>query len=435
VLHVEPPLAGALTAAAVDAPLEALETAPRGAPVQPGEGARALAAALVLALAGGLILNLMPCVFPVLAIKAAGIAGAAGGRVRAAGLAYGAGVLASLWALAAVLLVLRAGGQALGWGFQLQSAPFVAALVLLMTAVGVNLLGAYEAGIGLAARAGGADRGTGLRGAFFSGVLATALATPCTAPFMAAALGYALAQPAPAALAVFTALGLGLAAPFLLLAEVPGLATRLPRPGPWMARLRQGLAFPMLAAALWLAWVYTRQRGPDAAALLLGAALALAFGLWAWGFVQRGRRALPLTGVAAGGALAAVLLALALRGGGTPTPGGIAWAPWSAAAVAQHRADGRPVFVDFTADWCLTCKVNERVALADARVARAFAAADVAALKADWTAYDPAITAALAALGRSGVPVYVYYPPGAPGRVLPELLTPGIVLRALEGGG
>lgn len=424
----------ALSAVRVDLPVAALAAPP--ATTEPAPAHFGLALALALAFAGGVILNLMPCVFPVLALKVTGLAGAAGGRARAVGLAYAGGVLASVWVLAAVLLALRAGGHAIGWGFQLQNAPFVAALALLMTAVGVNLLGAFEVGAGLAARAGELDRRGGLGGAALAGVLAVLLATPCTAPFMAAALGYALAQPPAHALAVFTALALGLAAPFLALAELPGLAARLPRPGPWMLRLRQGLAFPMLAAALWLSWVYGRERGHDAGVLLIGAMLVLAFALWAVGLLQR-RGTWPARVSAVAGALAtAALLAAALRlpaaASDASAAGALAWQPWSEAAVAEHRAAGRPVFVDFTADWCLTCKVNERVALGSARVVRAFAARGVVALKADWTRHNPAITRALAGFGRSGVPLYLYYPPGGEGRVLPELLTPGVVLSALE---
>jgi thiol:disulfide interchange protein DsbD len=351
-------------------------------------------------------------------------------------------VLASFWLLAGLLLALRAAGGGVGWGFQLQSPGFVAAMALLLTAVGLNLMGAFEVGLGLSRLAGSAPQPAGYPGSFLTGVLAVLVATPCTAPFMGAALGFALARPAAEALTIFTALGLGMAAPYLLLAEMPGLLARLPRPGAWMVTLRQGLAFPLFATAVWLIWVLGRQSGVDAVGLLLLAALGVGFAAWGVGHLQRGpqRRWLPGAVVLVGLGIAVVLgFAAAMRPAAlvstpardTATSSVIGWQPWSAQRVAQLRAEGRPVFVDFTAAWCISCQVNKQVALDTDAVARRFAELGVAALEADWTRYDPAITQALADFGRSGVPLYVYYPPGGAPRLLPAVLTPAVVLEVV----
>ena len=442
--------AGRVPAVAVDVPVRLLDQAPAaGQPVaarakQPATGGMGLALAAGLALLGGLILNLMPCVFPVLSVKVLSfiqLAHGDPGRVRRHGLAFLAGVLVSFWLLAGLLLALRAAGGGVGWGFQLQSPGFVAAMALLLTAVGLNLLGAFEVGLGLARLAGSAPQPAGYPGSFLTGVLAVLVATPCTAPFMGTALGFALARPAPEALAIFTALGLGMALPYLLLAEMPGLLARLPRPGAWMVTLRQGLAFPLFATAVWLAWVLGRQAGVDAVALLLLAALGVGLAAWGAGHLQRGtRRWLPGAVVLAGLGIAAVLgFAAAMRPVESAAPvraaspaAGIDWQPWSAPRVTELRAAGRPVFVDFTAAWCISCQVNKQVALDTPAVARRFAELGVVALQADWTRYDPAITEALAGFGRSGVPLYVYYPPGGEPKLLPAVLTPATVLAALD---
>jgi thiol:disulfide interchange protein DsbD len=442
--------AGRVPAVAVDVPVRVLDQAPAaGQPVaarakQPATGGMGLALAAGLALLGGLILNLMPCVFPVLSVKVLSfiqLAHGDPGRVRRHGLAFLAGVLVSFWLLAGLLLALRAAGGGVGWGFQLQSPGFVAAMALLLTAVGLNLLGAFEVGLGLARLAGSAPQPAGYPGSFLTGVLAVLVATPCTAPFMGTALGFALARPAPEALAIFTALGLGMALPYLLLAEMPGLLARLPRPGAWMVTLRQGLAFPLFATAVWLAWVLGRQAGVDAVALLLLAALGVGLAAWGAGHLQRGtRRWLPGAVVLAGLGIAAVLgFAAAMRPVESAAPvraaspaAGIDWQPWSAPRVTELRAAGRPVFVDFTAAWCISCQVNKQVALDTPAVARRFAELGVVALEADWTRYDPAITEALAGFGRSGVPLYVYYPPGGEPKLLPAVLTPATVLQALD---
>ncbi len=379
--------------------------------------------ALVLALLGGLVLNLMPCVFPVLAMKAMALArlgGAGAAAVRRDAAGYVAGVVLGFLGLGAGLLALRAAGAAAGWGFQFTHPAFVAAMAWVMLAVGLNLSGVF-------ALRGPALSGT--RGAFATGLLAVLVATPCTAPFMAPALGAALVLPPGWALGVFAALGVGLALPYALLAAFPALARAVPRPGPWMERLRQFLAFPMYGAAAWLAWVLAQQAGPDGLAAVLAGAVLVALAAWAWGLGARpGRILAPL-------ALAAALSLLpALESAPAATPSAAASAEsWSAARVAALQAEGRPVFVNFTAAWCITCKVNERVALETEGTRAAFAARNVAVLVGDWTRGDAAITALLRQHGRDGVPLYLLYPAGggAP-LVLPQLLTEGALRAALR---
>ncbi len=411
----------------------------------------AFAQAALFALLGGLILNLMPCVFPILAMKAAALTASAHdpGHARRDGLAFLAGVLTTFLLLAGLLLALRAAGQAVGWGFQLQSPPVTAGLTLLMLAVALNLSGVFHVGAGLqGAGAGPLSRLPGGVGAFFTGALAVVVAAPCTAPFMAFALGAALLMPWPMALAVFLMLGLGLALPFVLISLSPGVLRRLPRPGPWMERLKGLLAFPMYAAALWLAWVFSRQTGADALALLFASAVLLALGAWLVGTGQT-ERALGRRGVlhlATGAAtllLAGVALVVATRapaepgGHGASRPAAeseaLQGAPWSAAAVQAARAEGRPVLVNFTADWCVTCKINERTSLSSPEAKRALEAANAVYLVGDWTRRDDAITAELQRHGRSGVPLYLLYSPGSDEpRVLPQLLTGGLVVQALN---
>jgi thiol:disulfide interchange protein DsbD len=390
------------------------------------------------ALLGGLILNLMPCVFPILAMKAASLTRSAHApaEARRDGIAFTLGVLVSFVGLAAVLLVLRAGGQAVGWGFQLQSPAVVAGLALLMLAVALNLSGVFAVG-GRMQAAGGSrlTRLPGGTGAFFTGVLAVVVAAPCTAPFMAFALGAALVMPAPLALIVFLMLGLGLALPYLLVSLSPGLLGRLPRPGPWMTTLQRWLAVPMYAAALWLVWVFWRQTALSPALLLLGAGGVAAIGLAAVGvFAKRARWmreagwgaiavAVALTGVSAHLAAAAV------------APTEIPADAWSSQKVQAALAQGRPVLVNFTADWCVSCKINERTALASPVTARALEAANAVYLEGDWTRRDDAITRELQRHGRSGVPLYLLYTPGqTEPRVLPQLLTEGVVVEALKTG-
>ncbi|WP_332657434.1 protein-disulfide reductase DsbD family protein [Brevundimonas sp.] len=416
------------------------------APVAENANPATFAQALLFALLGGLILNLMPCVFPILAMKAAALAGSAHDprEARRDGLAFLAGVLTTFLLLAGALLALRAAGEAVGWGFQLQSPPVMAGLALLMLAVALNLSGVFHVGGGLQGTGSGPlARLPGGVGAFFTGVLAVVVAAPCTAPFMAFALGAALLMPWPMALLVFLGLGLGLALPYLAVSLTPGLLSRLPRPGPWMERLKGLLAFPLYATALWLAWVFGRQAGGDALGLLFVAGVLLALGLWLTGQGQSermaGRRGLLHL---AAGALA-VLLALGATVMAAWTPpsadgpaaagrAGPVSTPWSPAAVEVALAEGRPVLVNFTADWCVTCKINERAALTSPRVATAMDESGALYLVGDWTRRDDAITAELQRHGRSGVPLYLVYSPGsAEPRILPQLLTEGVVIEAL----
>jgi thiol:disulfide interchange protein DsbD len=413
--------------------------APITGPVAQPAGTLPLWHALLLALAGGLVLNLMPCVFPVLAMKAMALArmgGAARGEIRLHAAAYSAGVLVSFAAIGGLLVALRSAGMAAGWGFQFTEPAFVAAMAWLVLAVGLNLSGVFALGRTVGAGQALAGR-SGPLGAFATGGLAVLLATPCTAPFMAAALGAALVMPPAATMAVFLALGLGLAAPYALLGVLPGLARALPRPGAWMERLRQALAFPMYATAAWLVWVLSLQAGPDGVLFGLAGAVVLAAGLWGLGLAQRAEGRLRITGTAAAGVALLVALALLPRLSAAPAVAAAADAqaePWSAARVAELRAAGRPVFVNATAAWCITCQVNERVALRAAGVRDAFAAQGVAYLKADWTRGDPAISALLRDQGRDGVPLYLYWAPGAAApRLLPQILTEDVVLEALRG--
>ncbi|MFG6412555.1 protein-disulfide reductase DsbD family protein [Roseateles sp. DC23W] len=401
--------------------------APAAAPAPGSE--LGLLPALALALVGGLILNLMPCVFPVLSIKALTLVG--GGNHKAEGLAYTAGVLASFAVLAAVLIALRAGGQQVGWGFQFHSPVFVGVVAYLLFLVGLNLSGFFDVGGSFTGIGSGLAAKQGLAGSFFTGVLAAVVATPCTAPFMGAALAFALSQPAAVMLAVFLALGLGLALPFLVLAFWPAAQRWLPRPGAWMDTFKQFLAFPMYAAVVWLLWVLAQQAGPDGVALALLGLVIIAFGLW-W------RNASGVSTVGTVAAVAGVVLALGLTTAIKPvdaaTPAASAsHEAYSAERLAELRAQNKPVFVNMTASWCISCLVNERVALSRPEVQAAFSQAGIAYLKGDWTREDPKITAVLRAHGRSGVPLYLYYAPGAAeAQVLPQILTPGLVIEAVS---
>ncbi|MFN3956949.1 MAG: protein-disulfide reductase DsbD family protein [Tepidimonas ignava] len=396
-----------------------------------------LALAVLGALVGGMILNLMPCVFPVLAIKVMAFQahGADARAHRLGGLAYTAGVVLSFAALGAALLALRSAGEAVGWGFQLQNPWVVAGLATLFLVIALNLAGVYEVGALAPSGLAGMQLRHPLGDAFLTGVLASVVASPCTAPFMGASLGLAVTLPGPAALAVFASLGLGMALPYLAASWWPALARRLPRPGPWMQTLRQALAFPMLAAAVWLLWVLGQQTSVHGLAALLLLWLALAWVLWAWA-----RRARVLTAL---GALALAALAVGvgphvvreatMLAGAATAQEAERWQAWTPQRQADLLAAGRPVFVDFTAAWCVTCQVNKAAVLSDAEVLRAADAANIALLRADWTRRDPTITAALAALGRSGVPVYVLHVPGRAPQVLTEVLSVAEVRAAFEG--
>jgi thiol:disulfide interchange protein/DsbC/DsbD-like thiol-disulfide interchange protein len=408
-----------------------------------------LAVLLLFAILGGMILNLMPCVFPVLSIKAIGLVEQAKkhpAAVRAKGLVFAAGVVSSMLCLAGVLLILRAGGEQVGWGFQLQSPLFVTLLVYLLLAVGLNLSGVFEVGGGLAGVGDGLTQGDSYRASFFTGVLTTLVATPCTAPYMAVAAGAALSQPPFFALCIFAALGFGLALPYLVLSFAPWMRRALPKPGAWMDTLKQIFAFPIYASAAWLLWVLAQQSSSLGLGAALAGAILIAFAAWAYqkskSSASRGRVAALAT------ATLAVLLAIVLpvrfadvaaAAPGPSTGGGQAadgWQRYDAAQVAKLNAAGRPLLVNFTASWCLTCLVNERNAFNDSAVQEVFRTKGVTLMKGDWTNRDPAITQALAAFGRAGVPLYVVYN-GKPGSsepvVLPQLLTASVVRDAFTG--
>jgi thiol:disulfide interchange protein DsbD len=403
--------------------------------------------ALAFAFLGGLILNLMPCVFPILSMKAAALARHGGGAARGEGLAFLAGVLVTFAGLAGALIAARGAGEAVGWGFQLQSPLNVVLLALVMLAAALNLSGLFEIGTSAQGIGSGLGARSEILASALTGALAVAVAAPCTAPFMGPALGFALTQAPPVALAVFLALGAGFAAPFTAIALSPALTRRLPRPGAWMDGLKKALAFPMYGAAAWLAWVLSQQTGPLGLARLFTAALALALAAWLFGVMQRRRSAGEGGGLWSGAAaVASLIIALTAIAAGSfepppaatasaaPAPGRLASTPYSPERLAALRASRTPVLVNFTAAWCVTCQVNERVAFASPDVASAMKKVGAVYLVADWTNRDPAIAKALAEEGRIGVPLYLYYAPGAAQpEVLPQLLTPAIIAAALAG--
>ena len=411
---------------------------PAGEPLSdaaaPARGAGFVLLALLGALAGGLLLNVMPCVFPILSLKALTLAKAGGneGSARREALAYTAGAVVICLALGAAILALRAGGNAAGWAFQLQDPRVILILLLLMTAVALNLAGLFELpAFSVGSRL--ADQG-GMSGAFWTGALAAFVATPCTGPFMGAALGAALVLPTPVALAVFAGLGLGLALPFLLLGFIPAMRRRLPKPGPWMGRFRRLLSVPLFLTALGLAWILGRQAGVDGMALGLAAAMVLALALWWMGLRQeRGGSWLPLAAaaLAAVGALFVIPTA-APASASAETRSLLKAEPFSEARLAALQQEGRPVFAYFTADWCLTCKVNEKGALEREQVADAFEKSGVAVLVGDWTRGDAEIGRFLEKHGRSGVPLYLYHEPGKPVEILPQVLTPSRLVSTVS---
>lgn len=404
--------------------------------------------AILFAFLGGLLLNLMPCVFPVLSIKILSfVEHGQSGRGTALSHAgfYAAGIIGSFWLLAGALLALRTGGVEFGWGFQLQNPIFVIVLGHVIFLLGLSLLSVFEirttlmgAGSGLASRKGWA-------GSFWTGVLAVLVATPCTAPFMGPAIGFALAASAATALAVFSALGAGMALPYVVLAAWPRALKALPRPGSWMETFRQLMAFPLFATVIWLAWVLAKQRGASLEVVFFGSLLVSGFGAWIWGKSQHGSGRHRMGGRIAGGLIGIAAVVGAALFASTPPPAGLQatetqaqdaeglWQPYSAALVEQATAAGRRVFVNFTAAWCITCQVNEQTTFSSERVQRAFRERNVLTLKADWTDGDPEIGAALDHFGRNSVPLYLYYDgTGSEPQILPQVLTPRIVLKRLE---
>lgn len=403
-----------------------------------------LTLAVLGALVGGLLLNLMPCVFPVLAIKVLGFAQAdtSPTQHRAAGLAYTLGVVASFMLLGGLMLGLRAAGEQLGWGFQLQSPAVVAALALLFTVLGLNLAGVFEFGQMLPNSLATLQSRHPTVNAGLSGVLAVAVASPCTAPFMGASLGLAIALPVWQALLVFAAMGVGMALPYLAASAWPGIARTLPRPGAWMQTFRQAMAFPMFATVIWLVWVLGQQTGIDGASGLLAILLTVAWLAWALGLPGRTRWVMSGLALATLVWLGSSWLPLTLReapsvntassASATNAADPAQWQTWSAAEVQSQLSAGRPVFVDFTAAWCVTCQYNKKTTLADAQLLADLDARKVVLMRADWTRRDPAITQALTALGRSGVPVYALYAPGQPPVLLSELPSVAEVQKALQ---
>lgn len=442
-MTLDAPLTGAVVAGpkpiSVAAP--ALNVQP---PLPAGDGL-SLMVAIVFAFVGGIILNLMPCVFPVLSLKALSLAAPGHGnkqKLRLEGMSFGAGVIVTFVVLAAILIVFRQAGEQFGWGFQLQSPAMVTALALLFFVLALNLSGAFEFTTFVPSSAAGWSARNRYVDAALSGVLAVVIASPCTAPFMGAAMGYALAQPALLTLIVFVALGVGMALPFVLLSWFPGWRKMMPKPGAWMVRLRQFLAFPLYATVAWLVWVLGAQVDNDAVVRLLVTLVIVAFALWAWRAYRFG--AAPVFSlVAAAGLVAAAVVAWPLfasapeRDPAAPvqarTTSGVLdpWQPYTPARLSELTADGKAVFVDFTAAWCVTCQVNKRLVLNDGGIRDAFAKSGVTLVRADWTRRDPAIGQALAALGRQGVPVYVLYRPGKEPVLLPEVLQKQAVLDAL----
>jgi thiol:disulfide interchange protein DsbD len=421
----------------------ALPTPAAPVAVPAGETGGSLALALVFAFAGGLLLNLMPCVFPVLGIKVMGFVRHAHGDARALwmqGVVFSVGVLVSFLVLAGLLLALRAGGAELGWGFQLQSPAFVALLAALFFLMALNLFGVFEWGGFAQSMTSNISAQGRYADAFLAGVLATLVATPCTAPFMGAAVGFTLAQPAAVSLGVFAMLGAGMALPVLALSLFPKALARLPKPGPWMETFKQVMAFPLFATVIWLAWVLGAQAGNDAVLSLFAGLLLLGVGAWIYGRWARSESLLRFV-FAAAFAAAGLWLSwpganVAAPGEAAPTaakPGEIPWQPWTPERLAELRTAGAPVFVDFTAAWCVTCQVNKRVALNREEVVRAFADRGIVPLKADWTNHDPRITAALAELGRNALPVYALYAPGqAQPTLLPEVLTASLIIDEIS---
>lgn len=450
-----------VSALAIDAAFSGPATPASDADAAGDDGLTVILFALGSAFIGGLILNLMPCVFPVLSIKILGFVQQAGDNkavVRRHGYAFGIGVMLSFWALAGLLLGLRAAAEAanpgtgseFGWGYQMQNAPFVLGMIILVFLIGLNLIGAFEVGVGLSAKAGQASQstGTGYSKSLFTGVLATLIATPCTAPFMGAALGAAVAMPTAQAMLVFTALGLGMATPYVLLSCFPALLGYLPRPGLWMESFKQAMAFPMFATAGWLIWVYAGLVGDELLARLLIGLTLVALGAWVLGrwsvpsrtnqtrWIARGLALLFAVGGIAIVQLKAsavqrdIAIAQQARADGQYA---VDWLDFSPQLVAELREENRPILIDFTARWCVTCQANKKSSLRTDAAEALYQQYDVALVSADYTRKDPVIGQVLEQYNRTGVPLYLVYPAnGGEPQVLPEILTPAIVQTAIE---
>lgn len=394
---------------------------------------------------GGMILNLMPCVLPVLSIKILGLvqqANEAKEEVFKHGLVFTLGVLISFWILAGLLLILRAGGESIGWGFQLQSPVFIVVLVFIMFLFGLSLFGVFEIGTSLTGAGQNVTSKSGYSGSFFSGIMATVVATPCTAPFMGAALGFAISQPAFISILVFTAIGLGMALPYLLITAFPKLLKFIPKPGAWMETMKQFMGFLLVATAIWLIWVLSSQVVPDSIITLLFALMFVSIGAWVWG------RWGTLMNSKTTRTIALVVAAILIFGAGYKTIENVSdesnkltatnnnsgiWKTFSPELVTELRNNNKPVFVDFTAKWCLSCQTNKKVALHNEDVEKKFKEKGVTTLTADWTNRNEVITKALAKFDRNSVPLYVLYPAGGKEPIiLPEILTPSIVIDALE---
>ncbi len=398
--------------------------------------------AVLLALLGGVILNLMPCVLPVLAIKVFGItelAHRSRGEVLKHGFAYTAGILATMLLLAGVVVALRAAGAAVGWGFQFQEPLFVGAISIVLLLFALNLFGVFEIGFDAARLSRVGEGASGPARSFFEGLLAVVLATPCSAPFLGTAVGFAFASSTPVIVGIFLAIGLGLAAPYLLVTGSPAWARVIPRPGIWMVHLRRGLGFALLATLVWLVWLTGRTVGTDGVAALLALLLGIAFVSWIYGALQSSGRQTAARVVGLGVVVLAVAGLVASPAPGPTDPGvsgsgALEWRTFDPGAVQEELARGRPVFVDFTADWCLTCKANERFVIGDARVQAELERLGVVTFRADWTRRDETIRSELARFGRAGVPMYLLYSPRDPDRpqILPELLTVDLTLNALR---
>ncbi|MCB9058344.1 MAG: thioredoxin family protein [Calditrichae bacterium] len=409
--------------------------------------------ALVFSFLGGIILNLMPCVLPVLSLKILGFVQQANEDKSQAwkhGAVFTLGVLISFWVLAGSLLALRAGGEQLGWGFQLQEPAFLIILSAFLFLFGLSMFGVFEIGTSLTTIEGKTGRKSGWVGSFVSGVTATVVATPCTAPFMGSALGYALTQPAWASMLIFTFLGLGMAFPYVLLASMPSLLKFVPKPGRWMESMKQFMGFLLVATVLWLLWVLAQQAGAMMVILVLASLLILSIAGWIYG--RWGNLAMPAKTRMTSTIVATVITVLTLfftlksidtfaavpqSGESISKSEGINWQPYSDQLVSELRESGQPLFIDFTAAWCLSCQVNERVAFSSKDVQNKFTELGITPVKADWTSRDENITRALASYGRNSVPLYVYYPAGKESApvLLPELITPGIVLETFKKNG